>query len=156
MSGSAGEERAAAALVAGQVALLAVIAIARRGTDWPRPRALRYLAVTGQLAGAVFSGLGIRALGDALTPSPLPLRTGSLRTDGPYAIVRHPVYAGLLLGAGSRTVGSGDRRAAVAFVALAALLHVKAGFEERRLVARYPEYRAYASRTPRLLPRPRH
>jgi protein-S-isoprenylcysteine O-methyltransferase Ste14 len=67
--------------------------------------------------------------------------------------VRHPIYAGLLLAGGARAVGSGNRLSVVACAALGGLLRAKAGFEERHLTARFPDYPAYAARTPRFMPR---
>ena len=76
-----------------------------------------------------------------------------LRTDGPYAIVRHPVYAGLLLGTTGIAVLRARPEPLFAVAALAGLLHLKAGYEEGLLRARFgAAYDAYAARVPRLVP----
>jgi protein-S-isoprenylcysteine O-methyltransferase Ste14 len=77
---------------------------------------------------------------------------GGLVTSGPYAVLRHPIYAAVLyftwativdhpwpltvLGGSLITVG-----------AIARML-----IEERMLVVRYPEYRDYMRRTRRVVP----
>lgn len=77
-----------------------------------------------------------------------------MRTTGAYAGVRHPIYAALLLGgAGLVILGGRPARMAV-WLALLALLWAKTVVEERKLSERFPDYRAYAARTPRLLPNP--
>ena len=49
-------------------------------------------------------------------------------------------------------VGFDDAWRWLAFALLALVLHRKAAFEERALAARFPDYAAYAQRTPALIP----
>lgn len=75
-----------------------------------------------------------------------------LRTSGPYAWVRHPMYTALLLAMAGVTL---DRPTPVRlglFAALAGVLVIKLLREERLLRKKFPGYAAYASRTPRLIP----
>jgi protein-S-isoprenylcysteine O-methyltransferase Ste14 len=149
---SPAERRLAAAAVAAQFALIGVLAVPAR-RDRPRSAVLagRVLSSAGVL-GVALSG---RALGSALTPSPIPPGDAVLHTDGPYAYVRHPIYSALLLAAAGRAVSCGPRRAWAA-AALTVLIDSKARWEERLLTRRFPEYAAYARTTPRLVPRPGH
>jgi protein-S-isoprenylcysteine O-methyltransferase Ste14 len=141
-------------LVAGQLALLVAVAVQRRGTSWPVPHMLRGLSWCGQIAGVALSVTAAVRLGPGLTASPLPNAQSELHTDGLYEYVRHPVYAGVMLAAGSRTLATGNRAALLPLGLLGVLLHVKSGFEERRLAQRFPGYAGYAARTPRLVPTP--
>ena len=50
------------------------------------------------VAGVLVSR-GVADLGDSLTPFPRPRKDNALITSGAYAVVRHPMYAGLIFGA---------------------------------------------------------
>ncbi len=74
-------------------------------------------------------------------------------TTGPYAFVRHPMYAGvipLMVGL-PLTLGSGY--AFIPVVAVVLVLIIRTVFEDRTLIRDLPGYDDYAKRTPyRLLP----
>ena len=77
---------------------------------------------------------------------------GGLVTTGPYRFIRHPIYtaaclfcfAGILGTPSPLAFGSGG------LLLVGAVLRMLA--EERLLIERYPDYRAYASRTRRMIP----
>lgn len=73
--------------------------------------------------------------------------------DGPFAIVRHPMYAGLMLAAaGSFSIYA--TWTTLFFACLAPLLVVRAGKEEQALAAEFGEqWRAYCKRVPAYFPR---
>jgi protein-S-isoprenylcysteine O-methyltransferase Ste14 len=75
---------------------------------------------------------------------------------GPYRLVRHPIYTGLIIAAVATALNKGSY---IAFVGVALIwigLWIKARLEERFLRAELgPEaYDSYAARTPMLVPRP--
>jgi protein-S-isoprenylcysteine O-methyltransferase Ste14 len=77
---------------------------------------------------------------------------GGLVTTGPYAYIRHPIYAAVLY---FLWAGVFDNMSSLA---LASALLTSAGAvarmlsEERLLVERYPEYRDYMARVSRVVP----
>lgn len=91
-------------------------------------------------------------LGRSLTANPVPLEQAKLKTSGLYAIVRHPIYLGLLLLAAGAIVQSGSWLHVIFGLLLFALLNYKARFEERLLLAKFDGYRDYAKQVGRLLP----
>jgi protein-S-isoprenylcysteine O-methyltransferase Ste14 len=103
-------------------------------------------------AGALQAAAAALTLGRALTPFPRPLEQGTLRTRGLYALVRHPIYSGILLMA----VGWSLHHHSPAGLAFDLLLFVffdrKAAREERWLMERYPDYAAYRTRVRKLIP----
>jgi protein-S-isoprenylcysteine O-methyltransferase Ste14 len=74
--------------------------------------------------------------------------------SGPYRLVRHPIYSGLLLGALGRVLTVGEWRAVVAVMLMVAAHSRKAIREERMLSAEFgEEYAFYRRRTGFLFPR---
>jgi len=75
-----------------------------------------------------------------------------LVTSGPYRLVRHPIYTGILVaGAGTAVALSWTWLIVVAF--FAAYFGYSAVVEERNLAKRLPDsYPAYRSRTKMLVP----
>lgn len=112
------------------------------------------LSGLGLLAVATLFTLSARlALGTMWTGDPSIKVGHQLRTHGPYALVRHPIYTGLLaMWAGAVLLGGGGRW--VVFLAInLVILEVKIIFEERLLMSAFPdEYRRYRSRVPKLVP----
>ncbi len=104
------------------------------------------------LSGLSLALAGVLSLGRNLTPFITP-KTGSvLRETGPYRIVRHPVYSGLL----QMAVGWGLWRGGVLTLVFGLLLFLlfdrKARREEEILRTVFPGYAAYACRVRRLIP----
>lgn len=141
------------AFVVAQSALFAFLFAPRRAPATRRSGAARTAAGIAIGTGAAIAVAGIRELGADLTPMPIPRDGSRLRTDGVYAVVRHPVYTGVMAASAVRGLTAGGRSRPVAAAALCALLVVKTGWEERQMRSRFPEYAGYARRTPRYVPR---
>lgn len=76
-----------------------------------------------------------------------------LITSGPYAIVRHPIYTGLLLAFIGSAVARGDWRGVLAVLVCWAALWRKLRFEERWMAERFGEqYVVYSQRVPAIVP----
>jgi protein-S-isoprenylcysteine O-methyltransferase Ste14 len=104
------------------------------------------------LAGGVLALRGILDLRENLTPLPAPLARGRLIDTGAYAIVRHPIYAGIILGAFGWGLTLASLPALAAAVALALFFDLKSRREEVWLAAKYPDYDEYRCRTRKLVP----
>jgi len=87
-----------------------------------------------------------------LSVLPLVKRGARLVTTGPYAAIRHPMYAAVLLTLWALIIdGFSFFRLGVGVVLTADLL-LKIRYEERLLKRQFPEYAAYRERTKRLIP----
>jgi protein-S-isoprenylcysteine O-methyltransferase Ste14 len=108
------------------------------------PAWIRGLGGLFALAGCALVAWGVRSLGTSLTPGTEPLPDAQLVTSGPYAHVRHPIYAGLvLILAGYTLAWSNWTLALVVGLVARQYFEAKARAEERWLVERYPLYRSY-------------
>jgi len=131
--------------VAVQVALIFLAMVAGlRGPRWPRAtRGLRRLAaVPLALGGMALLAGGSERLGRQLTPFPRPTAESSLKQDGAYGYVRHPIYGGALLLIAAWALLSSP----LAFVPLALagpFLEAKRTREEAWLGEKHPEYAEY-------------
>lgn len=139
-------------LVAIQFALLAGIFAWRHPFDWPSSQTLQGIALLLQLMGFAVLGLGLVTLGRSLTAHPEPLARATLKTNGIYSIVRHPIYTGILAASIGQALLARSWVTTVFVVALLALFMVKSRFEEQLLMQKFSDYRDYASRVGRLIP----
>jgi protein-S-isoprenylcysteine O-methyltransferase Ste14 len=142
--------RSSAVLVALQLGLIAVIVL---GTGWPVsprawPPAIFLLAMSLVLIAWT---LGHNRPGN-FSVFPEPRRSARLVTSGPYRWIRHPMYVAVLLGAAAFTAADPRAWRVAAWLALTAVLFVKATREEGHLLSIFPEYADYAARTKRFIP----
>ncbi len=141
-----------------QIALILVIAIAGAlalpsaiqgfADGWP----LMLLGLAAMVFGGWLVWSGTRGLGDSFTALPRPHDDATLIQDGPYARIRHPIYAGVMCLSLGWAVATRSLPALVAALALALVLDLKARREEVWLAERYPDYHDYRSRTHRFVP----
>jgi len=104
------------------------------------------------LVGALITFAGVVSLGRWLTPFPQPLPKSQLRTGGAYALVRHPLYSGILFMAFGWSLYS-NSLAGLAFDAmLMVFFDRKAAREEIWLSEKFPDYVAYRGRVKKLIP----
>lgn len=116
-----------------------------------------WLPVLGWLGFASGGGLiawGFQALARARSFSvmPKPLVAGDLVETGPYRLIRHPVYAGLIVGGLGLAAIRSSVPTAAATLALFVILDLKRRREEAWLATRFPGYAAYRARTRALVP----
>lgn len=122
------------------------------GPALPLPRWSRLVGAAGVVLGGTVAVASAAALGRDLTPSVEPRDGAGLRTTGPYALSRHPLYAGLLLASAGTVLLRARAGTAGAAAALAVVLHLKADAEEQVLARRFGgAWEDYRARVPRLL-----
>ena len=118
------------------------------GALWVRVLGLAVLA-----ASSVFTLWARFSLGTSWSLAPKVQGDHQLRTHGPYAVTRHPIYTGvlgMLLGA---TLLSGIGQWIVLFPVGLILFEVKIRMEEHLMLATFPEqYPRYRRQVPQLVP----
>lgn len=107
--------------------------------------------------GFVAAGIGILGwsslrLGRSLTPFPRPVKHGTLVTSGPYRIVRHPIYAGVVLACLGLSIATENLFRLGVTALLLVFFDLKSRREEQWLGERYPDYQDYSKRVKKLLP----
>jgi protein-S-isoprenylcysteine O-methyltransferase Ste14 len=96
------------------------------------------------------------ALGSMWSSGAVAREGAGLRTDGPYAVTRHPIYAGIVAMLAGTALTQGGGRWAAILVAVTFVLLAKIRAEERLLSGELPEeYERYRRQVPRLIPHPR-
>jgi len=123
---------------------------------------VRVLGLAVLIASTVFTLWARFSLGTMWSMAPQVKDDHRLRTHGPYAVTRHPIYTGLLgmmLGA---TLLSGIGQWIVLFPVGLILFEVKIRMEEQLMLTTFPEqYPRYRRQVPQLVPglyalHPRH
>jgi protein-S-isoprenylcysteine O-methyltransferase Ste14 len=139
------------------VIITTVIHLAVPRTDWQSvtfyaPWA-RFLGLAVLLAATALTIWARFVLGLMWSAVPAVNEGHQLRTGGPYAITRHPIYTGLLgMLLGSLLV-AGAGRWIVPFPVALILIEFKIRIEERLMTAEFPEeYPRYRKRVPQLVP----
>ncbi len=131
--------------VALQFGLLgAILVIGVVSTDWTAPWRWGRLSAAALLVllGAVWLGLGLAALGPALTAFPMPRRSASLRSGSVYRFARHPIYGGLILVGLGWSLGT-SALCLLPWAGLVLVLELKSRREEQWLGEKVPGYAAY-------------
>jgi protein-S-isoprenylcysteine O-methyltransferase Ste14 len=90
---------------------------------------------------------GIRSFHGTANPT-----TGGLVTTGPYRYIRHPIYAAILYFFWAGIAAHPSLVTLAAGLLATAFTAVRIVAEEKLLVTMYPEYRAYARVTKRVVP----
>ena len=114
--------------------------------------ALRVIGVLLVAGGGLFGMAAVLGLGRNLTAFPRPIEGGTLVPSGAYAIVRHPIYFGLILAAFGWALWNTSLTGVGLTVVLFIFFDLKSRQEERWLAQVYPEYRAYQQRVKKLIP----
>lgn len=108
--------------------------------------------VTGPLLLLMGAGISAKAATDLgfkqLSIWPAPVPNGEFRCDGMYGIMRHPMYAGLLLASAGFSIATGSPARLAVTAAMAFLLLKKIDVEEEFLLETYPEYQDYKRKVP--------
>ncbi|MBI3830170.1 MAG: isoprenylcysteine carboxylmethyltransferase family protein [Planctomycetes bacterium] len=121
--------------------------------EFPLPAWARLAAVAAALAGMALLHAAHRTLGRFFSVNLEFQKEHALVTGGPYAYVRHPMYAAFVLFFSSSSLVAANALVAFFALGLVAYILLRLPAEERMLRDRFgAEFEAYAKRTGRLLP----
>ena len=105
------------------------------------------------IAGLLFAVWAREHLGRNWSRSVTIKQDHELITTGPYAVVRHPIYTGILTGFLGSAIATTQVRGLIAFLLIALILWSKLRMEEQWMRAQFGEtYSLYAKRVAALIP----
>jgi protein-S-isoprenylcysteine O-methyltransferase Ste14 len=154
-AGASGTPFGSSALIGGVLTWVAVRAVPRSAVHSLIVTApwIRLLGLAILLAATAFTLWARFALGTMWSAAPTVKQQHELRTNGPYAVTRHPIYTGIM----SMILGSVLLAAIgawlIAIPVFLVLYEIKISQEERLMQAEFPdEYPRYKQRVPQLVP----
>lgn len=105
------------------------------------------------VAGLLFALWAREQLGRNWSRSVTVKQDHELITSGPYAVVRHPIYTGILTGFFGSALAQGQIRSLIAFLLVSFVLYAKLRLEEQWMRSHFGDtYEAYAHRVAALVP----
>ena len=126
---------------------------------------LIFLAISAPIISNNIAGLLVESMGIFLAVhaiyivkirnvnvTPTVKQGSELVTAGPYRIIRHPMYIAQLIAVLPLVIDYFSWYRLAAIVILLIVLLVKIGYEEKQLIAHFPEYNEYKKTTSRIIP----
>jgi len=138
-----------------QVVLMVAVALSPFVSQIPDDGRLSIVRALGMIifvAGLALVGVGGLYLGNSLTVFPRPKEDATLQQGGIYALVRHPIYSGVILAALGGSLSALSPLGLLLSFVLIAFFDRKSRREEIWLVEKFPEYVEYRKRVKRLIP----
>ena len=119
----------------------------------PRSAALFWIGAVFLLAGLLFSVAARRHLGGNWSSRVTVKQDHTLTRSGPYRLVRHPIYTGLLLAVLGNAIALGEWRGLVALALFSAAFLRKIQIEERFMLEQFGDaYMRYRKEVAALVP----
>jgi protein-S-isoprenylcysteine O-methyltransferase Ste14 len=142
-----------AVTVIGAILLLSGVHRFRFGPTWPVSEAVQWAMLGLVLAGIAFAWWARLTLGNLWSGHVTRKQEHRVVEQGPYALVRHPIYTGILFGAFATAVARGRLDALIGAALVTLGFYMKARLEERFIGAELgAEYEAYRKRVRMLVP----
>jgi protein-S-isoprenylcysteine O-methyltransferase Ste14 len=120
---------------------------------WPTGLLPFWLGAAVTIAGLLFAIWAREHLGSNWSRSVTIKQGHELITTGPYAVVRHPIYTGILTGFLGMAIAISQARGLIVFVLIFVALWIKLRMEEQWMRSQFGEaYATYARQTAALVP----
>lgn len=84
--------------------------------------------------------------------SPIPAKEARMIINGPYRVIRHPMYTSIIIGMIGLLIIHFSIIRLIMFLALIVVLIIKLNWEEKMLLEKFSGYKNYRERTNKLIP----
>ena len=119
----------------------------------PDTRAVTLIGLASTVAGCVFAIWARLKLGSNWSGRATVKMGHELVTTGPYALARHPIYTGLIVGVAGSALAYGEWRCILGVLILFVAFMGKMGQEEQLMMQTFPQsYPEYRQRVKALIP----
>jgi len=119
----------------------------------PANRSAGYVGFVLTLAGLAFAWWARIYLGRNWSSIPMVREAHELIRTGPYSIVRHPIYTGLLLALLGTAIALGEIRGFIGFILMLIELKIRSSIEEKFMTEEFPsDYPKYRQKVKALIP----
>jgi protein-S-isoprenylcysteine O-methyltransferase Ste14 len=104
------------------------------------------------VAGTVLVILPILQLNKFISVFPTPVSGAQLVTNGAFKYIRHPIYAGIILGGAGLAIMMNNLLQLLVIIILFVLFEVKSDYEEQQLAKVFGDYEDYKKHTYKFFP----
>ncbi|MEO6232587.1 MAG: isoprenylcysteine carboxylmethyltransferase family protein [Ferruginibacter sp.] len=105
------------------------------------------------IVGLIIIITALLSLNKNISPFPSPRQQAVLITSGPFKLIRHPIYTGILMFTCGVGLYTENITRLIIFLLLLLLFNLKARYEEILLVKKFPAYTDYKKHTGMFLPK---
>ncbi len=104
------------------------------------------------IVGVISASLSSHQLGPSLTATPVPKYHSTLKTQGLYKYIRHPIYSSIILAGLGVVLIRPTVSSLIIYILLIVFFNFKSRFEEKLLSQKFNNYSNYKLHSGRFLP----
>lgn len=127
---------------------------------WWQPKAIadflpliwKYSGWALMIAGGISVLLALLQLNKNISMLPTPTTEATLKTSGIFALLRHPIYAGIIYFAVGYAFLKQDFMKMLMAILITVFFEIKVVYEEKKLKQKFPEYDTYKNKTGKFFP----
>ena len=137
------------------VALQALLLLGLILLPWRTPTVVSLIVGAIMVVAGLLAGIAATLrLGSALTTTPVPLTSATLRTTGIYQLIRHPIYSALLLVIAGLVIAAGSWWSCLWGLGIGCFFYGKSRWEDAMLRSVYDQqWLEWAATTGAFIPR---